>query len=61
MTSPNENGAKAFVVLKQYLEHTGWKVEEIEPGSAFRSRKEQEPAAIVYYFQIKTELEQFLF
>ena len=61
MATVNENGARAFATLKQYLDHAGWQVEEIEPGSSFRSRKERERAAVIYYFQIKTELEQFLF
>jgi hypothetical protein len=61
MAEDSKNGQHAFQVLARYLRDNGWQVEEIEPGSAFKSSKDGELCPLIHYFQLKTDLEQFLF
>ena len=59
----NENGIQAFLTLRQFLKKNGWDVEEIQGEYAFKARENEndELCPKTYFFQIKVDLEQFLF
>jgi hypothetical protein len=61
MSEDSNNDQPAFRNLASYLKDKGWQVDEIESGSAFKSSKDGELCPLIYYFQIKPDLEQFLF
>jgi hypothetical protein len=61
MSSGRETSQRAHETLARHLKDKGWQIEEIEPGPAFKSSKDGELCPLIYYFQIKAELEQFLF
>jgi|SRR6516165_7643146 hypothetical protein len=61
MDEPHQNGLRAFDTLQRYLGDKGWSFERIKDDYALRSETEGELCPLTYYFQIKLELEQFLF
>lgn len=61
MSADTPNGEKAFATLTQYLKDRGWKTERLSGDTAFKSEKEGDLCPLLYYFQIKVDLEQFLF
>lgn len=61
MNPKPDNGIKAFQVLRRYLDDGGWNAEEMTDQFAFMAKGEDELSTRVYYFQVKIELEQFLF
>jgi hypothetical protein len=61
MSGATPNGQKAFETLTQYLNVHGWNAERLAEQTAFKAHKEGELCPLVYYFQIKSDLEQFLF
>lgn len=60
-STTNSNAMEAFRTLRRFLEKGGWNATEIEGQHAFTSRVEDPLCPRNYYFQIKIELEQFLF
>jgi hypothetical protein len=61
MKHPNDNGLRAFDTLARYLEEENWSVERIRGKFAFKQSKTTELCPVTYYFQVETDLEQFLF
>lgn len=54
-------GTTAIETLGGYLRDQAWSAERLAEDTAFKSRRELELCPVVYYFQIKPDLEQFLF
>jgi hypothetical protein len=60
-SSNNANGLEAFQTLRQFLAKGEWNAKEMEGQFAFTARVEAPLCPRNYFFQIKIELEQFLF
>ncbi|HWM92956.1 MAG TPA: YbjN domain-containing protein [Thermoanaerobaculia bacterium] len=61
MSTDADNGQKGFGALARYLRDHSWKAERMQDETAFKARKEGDLCPLLYYFQVKTELQQFLF
>jgi hypothetical protein len=59
--SESENGLEAYETLKRYLEDNNWGAEEGPKPHSFKARRASELFASTYYFEIRVDLEQFLF
>jgi hypothetical protein len=60
--STNENGIKGFLVLDEFLKKNEWDAEKTQEEYAFKAWKDDnELCSRTYFFQIKVDLEQFLF
>ncbi|MGJ4951523.1 YbjN domain-containing protein [Bradyrhizobium sp. HKCCYLS20291] len=59
--SDDRNDSPDYRNLLSYLAGRNWQAEEIEPGSALRVLQAAELCPLKYYFQIKHELDEFLF
>lgn len=55
------NGLKAFNKLKDFLIQEGWNIELVDNYSAYSSKYEGSIGSYTCYFQIRPDLEQFLF
>ena len=60
-STTNKNGLAAFQTLRQYLEKSEWNASEMEGQYAFTASVDDPLCPRDYFFQIKVELEQFLF
>lgn len=61
-SSTNENGLKAFETLRSHLQNKGWNASPIEDRHVFKATREDSLVGERdYYFQVKPDLEQFLF
>lgn len=60
-SSINDNSLRAFITLKEVLFADGWYPQEIEGDNVFWARYSSEAGMLKCYFQIITELEQFIF
>jgi hypothetical protein len=52
--------ATAMQALEQYLQENGWAAQRMAGQTAFEAHKALELCPVTYYFQLKEELEQFL-
>lgn len=59
--SENNNGLEAYETLRRYLAETNPDAEEIAGKQAFKGRHTGDMFSSTYYFEIKVDLEQFLF
>ncbi len=59
--SEKNGGLEAYETLRSYLEENNWGAEEITGKHAFKARRSSEMFSSTYYFEIKMDLEQFLF
>jgi len=55
------NGIDALQAVRLFLEKGGWNAEEMPDQFAFIAKAEDELCPRTYFFQVKVELEQFLF
>jgi hypothetical protein len=61
MSSDTRNAKLAFDTLTVYLRRNSWAATIISGQTAYRAEKNSDVCPIDYFFQIKEELEQFLF
>lgn len=60
-STKNANGLAAFETLRQFLQRGNWNATELKGQYAFTARVEAALSPRNYFFQVKIELEQFLF